>query len=64
MLECVFHAVTEYAIGGRTWTQEYRSELLDDEATSGIDLGYTPQHMNEPVLRARPFESVGTALSR
>jgi len=27
-----FHAVGEYTIGDRTWTQEYRSELLDDAA--------------------------------
>ncbi|MGH2661635.1 MAG: SAM-dependent methyltransferase [Actinomycetota bacterium] len=28
----VLHAVAEYSIGDRTWTQEYRSELLDAEA--------------------------------
>ncbi len=27
-----FHAIGEYTIGDRTWTQEYRSELLDDAA--------------------------------
>jgi SAM-dependent methyltransferase len=27
-----FHAVGEYAVGDRVWTQEYRSELLDDDA--------------------------------
>ncbi len=28
----VLHAVAEYSIGDRRWTQEYRSELLDAEA--------------------------------
>jgi SAM-dependent methyltransferase len=28
----VLHAVAEYSIGERTWTQEYRSELLDTKA--------------------------------
>jgi hypothetical protein len=31
----VFHAIAEYTIGDRTWTQEYRSELLDDDAIHG-----------------------------
>lgn len=28
----VFRAVGEFSVGHRTWTQEYRSELLDDDA--------------------------------
>ena len=28
----VLHAIGEFSIGGSTWTQEYWSELLDDEA--------------------------------
>jgi SAM-dependent methyltransferase len=28
----VFRAIGEYTVGDRTWTQEYRSEFLDDDA--------------------------------
>jgi SAM-dependent methyltransferase len=40
----VFRALGEYAVGDRTWTQEYSSELLDDDTIrealrrSGLDL--------------------------